>query len=234
MTSRRRSARPELMDDPELPAEAAERALSDLNRVNRWLLGILPVRRALLPRLRYGPTRQLLLDLGSGSGQVPAAIARAARRRKIVLRVVGVDRKIGHLIVGRRQGFPAMRVAASADRLPFRDRSFEWSLSTLFFHHFDAESNRRIVGEMRRVASRAAVIVDLRRSPLALALLRALLPLLRVGPVAFYDGKLSVAQAWTMSEVRGWLGGGPVEELRRRFPFRFSLVLPARSDASAP
>ncbi len=53
--------------------------------------------------------------------------------------------------------------------------------------------------------------------------------ILGVGPVARYDGLVSLEQAWTRTEVGRLTAGLPVIELARRFPFRFSLVLgPAR------
>ena len=80
---------------------------------------------------------------------------------------------------------------------------------------------------MQRVASRGAVVVDLRRALWARGLIRLLIPLLRVGPVASFDGKLSTDQAWSLGEVRQMTANLSVKELRRRFPFRFSLMLEA-------
>ena len=62
---------------------------------------------------------------------------------------------------------------------------------------------------MRRVARAAAVIVDLRRSRLAPLLFRPLAALLRMGPVATYDGLVSLDQAWTAAEVERLAAGLP-------------------------
>lgn len=216
----------ELMDLPDLPFAESERALVDLGRVNRWLQGITPVLRTLLPRLRRGPARQTILDLGTGSGQIAAALAAAARRRGVLVEPVGVDRKLSHLVIGRRLGYRQLRVVAEADRLPFRAASVDWSFSALFFHHFDGEENHRILAEMRRVARRGAAVVDLRRSRVSPIALRLLLPLIGVGRVAFYDGKLSVARAWRPEDAAALAAEHRPLEVRRRFPFRFALVLP--------
>lgn len=218
------------MDRLDLPAAQAERALHDIGRVHRWT-GIGAVDRAL--RRHLGPGRQDLLDLGTGAGQVPALLARRTRRRGIDLWVVGVDRKLAHLLVGRRLATPQRRVVADAFALPFRDAAFDWSLSTLLFHHFEPSDNHRVLAQMRRVSRRGAIVVDLRRSALATALSRALLGLLRLGPVARHDGRLSLAQAWSLAEVRRLLAPEAVE-LERRWPFRFSLVLPPAADPGLP
>lgn len=212
------------MDDPALPLAEAERALADLERVNRWLFGLAAFRRVVLPLVLEGPRRVRLVDVGTGSGQVTADLARAARRRGVEVRVVGVDRKLSHLAFGRRRGHDQLRVVASADALPFADGAADRVVSNLFFHHFGGAGNRRIVAEMTRVGRHGAVIVDLRRSRLAAALFGVAARLLDLGALAAEDGRLSVLQSWSTAELARWEPARGAT-LRRRFPFRFSLVL---------
>ncbi|HEX9670219.1 MAG TPA: methyltransferase domain-containing protein, partial [Thermoanaerobaculia bacterium] len=155
----------EILDEGVLSPAERERSLGELDRVNRVFAGALPLLRTLLPRVAGGGP-QRLLDLGTGSGRVAAALARAAAGRGALLRIVGLDRQLGHLLLGRRAGVPQLRVVAGATALPFRDGAFDWAFSTLFFHHFDDAGNRRVLAEMRRVARRGAAIVDLRRNRL--------------------------------------------------------------------
>jgi SAM-dependent methyltransferase len=216
----------EILDEGVLNAAERERSLAELDRVNRVFAGAQPLLRTLLPRVAgRGPQR--LLDLGTGSGRIAASLARAAAERGAPLRIVGLDRQLGHLLLGRRAGVPQLRVVAGATALPFRDGAFDWAFSTLFFHHFDDAGNRRVLAEMRRVARRGAAIVDLRRNRLAAWGLRVLLPLLRTGRITRHDGRVSMARAWSLPEVAALVDGLPVEELRPRLPFRFSLVVGA-------
>ena len=231
---RQRRLLPELMDDPELGLDETDRALADLDRVTRWSGGLLPTTRTMARRLAAGPRRQRLLDLGTGSGLVPARLARRARRLGVELLAVGCDRKLSHLLYGRRRGHRQLRVVARADQLPFADGALDWSLSTLLLHHFDAAGNLEVLAEMRRVARAAAVVVDLRRSRLAAFLFRPLAAALGMGPVATYDGLVSLAQAWTPAEVARLVEGLPVVEIERRFPFRLSLVIEAAGAAAVP
>jgi SAM-dependent methyltransferase len=236
---------PEIMDGP-LSYPEARRALRDLDRVNRLLLGVTAARRALLPRLRSsageekesGAGRPLrLLDLGAGSGRMARLLAGAAGRRGVPVRMVIVDRRLTHLAVGRAEngGARPLAVAASAEALPFRPGAFDWTFSNLFFHHFGGAENRAVLGEMLRCSRAGTVVVDLRRSRAARGLVRLLFPLLGIGRVALHDGLLSIAQSWTPAEVRAEVEqlaraapGLEVVELRRRFPFRWSLVLRAK------
>ena len=226
--------RPELLDDPALPLEGRARALEDLERANRWLLGIGACVRTLLPRICSGQRLQTLLDLGSGTGQVSATLRTKARARGVDLRVLGVDRKLSHLLVARSRGSGDVGVVACASSLPFRSKSVDWTFSNLLFHHFSATTNAKIIGEMNRVARESAVVVDLRQSRVGRLLARLMLPILNLGPVARYDGKVSVDQAWRIADVRQLVGPGNIAELSARFPVRFSLVLNRDADLARP
>ena len=222
---------PEWLDRGVDPAEA-ERALLDLERVYRRLLGghglLAPVLAATagLPRARC-------LDVGAGGGHVGAdLVARAAARGQRLV-VVGLDSKLSHLLAGRRLRSPQLGVVADAMALPFRAGAFACAFSHLFFHHFDAAGNRRVVEEMRRTARRV-VVVDLRRSLLARLLSRAFLRLLRLSPTAYHDGVVSMARSYGLGAVREVVAGLPVLELRRRFPYRWSLVLRGEGAGEEP
>ena len=216
----------EKLDEPGLPFDEAERSLRDLDRVNRLLLSALPLKRTLLPRLGRWDRPRLVLDVGTGMGEVARDLAQAAARRGAPLRVVGLDSKLRHLVIGRKAGAPQLRVVADATALPLRDGAVEHSFSTLFFHHFDEEENRRVLAEMARVARAGAVVIDLRRSRLARWLLVYLaLPLFGASEVTRHDGRVSMERAWSIEEVRRVAAGLRVVELRRRFLFRFSLVV---------
>ena len=231
---RREPAEPELLDGPGLTPEQTERALRGLERVNRLLLGYRPVVAAALPRLAAGPAAQRLVNLGTGSGDGAARVARAAARRGVRLTVVGIDRKLGHHAVGRRLGRRQLRVVADAAALPLRAGACDWSLSSLFFHHFDAAANLRVLDEMRRVATRGTIVVDLRPGRLPYGLARLLIPLVGACPVTRHDGPASVARAWPLDALRRLTAELPVAELRRRFPFRWSLVLVGSGGLSQP
>lgn len=214
----------ELLDAGHLPLPEVERAMRDLARLNRWLLGAGALCRTLLPRLTSGESGRVL-DLGTGTGEVAAALVAKARARGCRLRVVGLDRQLTHLRLGRERGTAQLRVVGDATALPFRDGAVCWAFSTLFFHHFDAPTNRRILAEMQRVASRGIAVVDLRRSRWLPAALRLAFPLFGVSRVARHDGEMSARHSWSILEVARLVAGWPVAELRRRFPFRFSLVI---------
>ena len=215
----------ELLDRSALPLDETHRSLLDLRRLHRWLLGHGPLLRVLRSRLLAGPRRQRLLDLGTGTGDGPADLAASASRRGVALAVFGVDRKLSHLVLGRRLGVPQLRVVASATELPFRDSAFDWTVASLLFHHFEPSGKRRLLAEMRRTSRLGAVIVDLRRSPWTWWLIRLILPVLGTSAVTRHDGLLSAERASTVPEIAELTSAEPVVELRHRFPCRYSLVV---------
>lgn len=226
----------EVLDRSDLPLPDRRRALRDLRRVNLFLLGRRVAVRTLLAHVQgEGRRRVSLLDVAAGAGDVTAALERAARRRGIALETVALDRRLSHLVMGRATGEIGKAVVARAQRLPFRRQAFDWCFSSLFFHHLDVESKRRVSGEMRRVGRRGAMIVDLRPCRWAVALARLLMPLLGIGRIAREDGLVSIRRSSTLEEWSGLLPARQIAEQRRRFPARLSVVLkPAAGAAQAP
>jgi len=214
---------PERLDRGVSPAEA-ERALRDLERVYRlFLAGGRDLRRLVLRELAAAKS-EWCLDLGAGGGHIGADLVRDAAREGRTVKVIGVDAKLSHLLAGRRFGSPQLPLVADAEALPLRDGGLGCAFSHLFFHHFDAGGNRRVLAEMCRVAARA-VVVDLRRSGLLRLLVRPGLRLLALGEVAYHDGVVSAERSYSFDDLAAVVAGFPVVELRRRFPFRWALVL---------
>ncbi len=211
-----------------MPPAEAERALRDLERVYRVFLGGgHDLRRLVLREAFVGDparTRGWCLDLGSGGGHIGADLVRDAAKRGERLAVIGVDAKLSHLLAGRRLGSPQLPLVADAEALPLREGALACAFSHLFFHHFDAAGNRRVLAEMCRVA-RSVVVVDLRRGRLLRALVRPGLRLLRLGEVAYHDGIVSVERSYALRDLDDVVDGLSTVERRRSFPFSWALVL---------
>lgn len=153
-----------------------------------------------MPLLASLPARQgalSVLDLGCGSGHVGRDLLAAAAESSARLRVLSLDRKVSHVRLASR----GTAVAAEALRLPFRDRSVDVVLSTLFLHHFAPDEAAVLLAESRRVAASAVVALDLSRHRLALAAIAVVGPLAFRSRLSTLDGKTSVRQAYTAAEI---------------------------------
>lgn len=214
---------PELLDGNELSPAERRKALADLARVNRLLFARGRAFRRLAAALADGAPRRLL-DLGAGTGELMEGVAARARARGGRVRVVAVDRQLPHLLTGRERAPGQLRVMADARALPFANRAVDWAESHLFFHHFGAAENVAILAEMLRVSRQGVVVVDLRRMPLAPWLFGLLARILRLGPVASHDGRLSARRAWPLAAVRRLVAGLPAR-VRREPPCSFALEI---------
>jgi SAM-dependent methyltransferase len=222
----------ELMDQPGLDRADLATALHDLRGVNRWLGGWRVLRDAmgdLLGRLPRGSYR--VLDVGTGSGDLPLRLAAWARRRGYRLEILATDFHPQTLELARAHAAhdPDVRVAeADAMALPFADGAFHFAISSTMLHHFDFGDAVRVLREMDRVARSGVVVNDLSRSPLAWLGARLLAATVwRRSRFTRHDGPLSVRRAFTPGEMRevARAAGVPGARVRSHVPFRLSLVI---------
>ncbi len=192
--------RPELMDEPGLPPAEVEDAYRVLRRVNRQLGNLRTIRvefeRFLAADL--GPMAPVsVLDLGSGSGDIPLAI-RSMVGESRPAQVIALDRDGTAATAAARQ-IPV--VCADALRLPFADQSVDLVLAVKFAHHFAGAPLARLLREMTRVARHRVVILDIRRHRLAYWGFRAWSRVFTTNRLVRYDGPLSVLRGFTRAEL---------------------------------
>jgi SAM-dependent methyltransferase len=228
-----RAQAPELMDQPRQDAAELARSLADLRQVNRWLGGRRAMVRAvagIASRLAAGEEVRVL-DVATGSGDIPLALTRWARRAGRRLRVVATDLHPQTLELARdhTRADPDVEVReADALALPFADGEFHIALCSTALHHFDEPEAVAVLRELDRVASHGVVVGDLLRSRAGLLGARLLAATLwRRHPITRHDGPVSVRAAFTPAELRGLAAAAGLAGARVRAhpPFRLSLVL---------
>jgi SAM-dependent methyltransferase len=220
----------EMLDDAVLPIEEVERSLADIRWINRFWGGHRVARSAVLGAILSAARPQTLLDLGSGSTDVPIDLARKASRRGVRLVPYGLDLQVAHLATARGlygNAAPSL-VAGDAKRTPFPDGSFDWVISAQFFHHFSPEENVGILREMARLARLGIFVLDLRRHAVARLAVMGLGPFLFRSGVTRADARMSVEQAYTPAEVGEIARCAGLSEIAVRAAPPFRLVLSAR------
>lgn len=232
MTALPRVAGAERMDEPGVDRRELATSLADLRGVNRWLGGTRVVLRH-LGRMAagLGAAEFSVLDVATGSGDIPLEVARWARSRGLRARVVATDAHEGTLALAREHAGrdPDVRVEpANALALPYADGEFDFALCSTALHHFADAEAVRVLRELDRVARRGVVVNDLRRSRPALLGARLLAATVwRTHPVTRHDGPLSVRRAFTPAELGDLARRAEMRGARVYLhpPFRLALVV---------
>ncbi|MFW6078558.1 MAG: methyltransferase domain-containing protein [Gemmatimonadota bacterium] len=184
---------------------ALEASLDRVAAVNRRLGGTRAILRRLEP-LMPGERPAEVLDVGTGSGELPRAVIEHARRRSRRVRVTALDRHPQTVGIARRRlaPYPEARVLrADALALPFADDRFDIVLLTLTLHHFDDDDAVRVLRELDRVSRGGGLIVDdLERCwPNYFGARWLAATLWRRDPITRHDGPVSVLRAFTPNEL---------------------------------
>ena len=198
----------EIMDTGDYAPAELRSNLADLRFYNRWLGGARLIRREIARMLEAGGAGRALsvLDVGTGSADIPIALERWGRSQGLEVRAEGVDSNADILKEARaylaRQDATRVSVRqADACHLPHAARSVDFVVCSNFLHHLDGEEARAALGEMGRVAARGVVAVDLQRSDGAWLNVWLLTRLSTRNRLTRSDGPLSVRRAFTVAEM---------------------------------
>ena len=227
------------MDEADVDAGQLAGALAFIRRVNtalgytRATVGHVARLAASLPAGRP----LTVLDVATGSGDVPAALLAWARRAGRSVRVVGLDLHAGTLDLAAAHltsvpaaaagGVAVPLVRGDALALPFADGAFDVVMTSMFLHHLPDAAVVAALREMARVAGHAVVAADLVRHPRAYAGIWLLTA--ASGPLLRHDARVSVRQAFTPDEIRRLAFAAGLRGAKTRLHFGHRFVLTART-----
>ena len=231
----KRSAELELMDLPGQPKELLAGNLRDLRVINRYLGCYRSVLGGLARLVREQNLRRFtLLDVGTGSGDIPAAIARWARRQDIAAQISGLERDpvtVEQAMdqTGSLREITIVRGDAMAP--PFRSGSFDFILASQLLHHFTDDQIVALLRGWARLARRAIIVSDLLRHPLAYHGIRLLTRGFTRNRMTRVDAPLSVRRACTLAEWRELIRRADIgaSRIERALPFRVLGVISLKS-----
>ena len=198
---------PEIMDRPDVDEDQLRLALGYIRGVNRRLGGV----SALLTHLESwsagweSGSRITLLDIATGSADIPVRASRWARSRGFDLAITAVDVHEKTLAEARRHSAddPGIIIErADAFELPdrFGDSSFDYVHAGLFLHHLEDEARvTEMLGIMDRIARRGVIWNDLMRTRVGYAAIH----LLTLGQPEMirHDARVSVRAGFTRREA---------------------------------
>ncbi|HMG37367.1 MAG TPA: methyltransferase domain-containing protein [Blastocatellia bacterium] len=222
--------------------------LQDLRRVNKWLGGTRAILTALSEllttqqsKIATNPDNRReaksvtsgdafsLLDVGTGSADIPGAVLDWSEANGFAAEVVGVDYSARNLRVaksklGVRRG--VQLVEADSLALPFAERSFDFVTASLFLHHFKDEDVVKLLMSFSKIARRAVIVNDLVRDLVPYYFARMSGPILATSFLTRNDGPVSVLRGFTRDELLGFSRSAGLDhvEIRRLFPYRLLLI----------
>jgi 2-polyprenyl-3-methyl-5-hydroxy-6-metoxy-1,4-benzoquinol methylase len=220
----------ELLDAPVADERLLARNLRDICRINRFLgWTSLAVEQVGQVVTRQRLERFSLLDVATGSADIPVAIARWAERKGFQASITATDLSEQVLSSARANCTTVPNIQLErqdALALSYGEQSFDLVLCCMALHHFSPDDAPRLLAELARVARCAVIISDLSRSLPAYVGAWLLTHTFMPNKLTRHDAPASVRRAYTPSEVyalarRAALAGAAV---RTVFPFRQVLV----------
>jgi SAM-dependent methyltransferase len=207
-------AEPELMDRPQPVTPELARDLRNLRQLNRYFgsyrLIMYFLRRWIGPR-----SRMRILDLATGSGDIPRMIVDYARKVGADVRVEAVDQQASTLEIARSLSgsYPEIDFR-EGDVLSFGEGTYDVVLCSLALHHFEENAATQLLKRCRDLSRNYVLVADLRRGFLATIGVRVLTTLLFREPMTRTDARLSAARAFSFQELKvlaeraGWKNFG--------------------------
>jgi 2-polyprenyl-3-methyl-5-hydroxy-6-metoxy-1,4-benzoquinol methylase len=205
----------EMMDREQPVSAELDRDLQRIRQLNRWFGSYRLVLSFIRDWIR--PADKLrVVDLATGSGDIPRLIVDYARKIGATVEIVALDRQPATLEIARR-------LSADYPEISYREANIlEWNtvdaydiaLCTLALHHFSNEDAVRLLRKSCQVSKRFVLVSDLRRSFSLIAGVYLLTTLIFREPMTRYDARLSVIRAFSFSEMRdlamraGWRNFG--------------------------
>lgn len=183
---------------PELEAD-----LENLRKLNQYFGSHSLMRHFLWLWLKPGRSYRIL-DLATGSADIPRMVVDWARRRAIAVRIDAVDLNESTLKIARRRtaGYPEITFIRADVRHFSGEQTYDLVCCSLALHHFSEEDAVRVLRQMRRLSHDKVLVADLERSLLTSASVWLLTGLFFREPMTRYDGRISARSAFSFFEFR--------------------------------
>lgn len=201
-----RSKEAEILDQPDCDPALAATNYRFMEMVNRYFGGVRVVRRLFEELAATRGSRQPLriLDIGSGSCDIPLAVSHWAKTHGLAIEFTCLETGGPAASIARaklaRANDPAVRLLVQDAFTYEPNEPYDWAVSSLCFHHFDDEQILHLLRRLKGFVREGVLINDLRRSAVASAaaiVVTALAP-----PGARHDALVSIRRGFKVGELR--------------------------------
>ena len=211
----------ELMDRPQPVSGELERDLENIRELNRWFGSYALISLFLSHWIKAGSSLRIV-DLATGSGDIPRLIAEYGRKVGADLRIDALDRQPATLEIAKKLSARYPEITFVEGNLLEWDATepYDLVLCTLALHHFSDHDAVCVLKRCRELSRNFVLVSDLRRGWLAKLGVHLLTATMFREPMTKYDARLSAARAFSFSEMNqlarraGWTNFG-----HKIFPF---------------
>jgi 2-polyprenyl-3-methyl-5-hydroxy-6-metoxy-1,4-benzoquinol methylase len=192
----------EMMDRPQPVSRELERDLEGLRQLNRWFGSHSLVLKFMRRWIKSGAQLRVL-DLATGSGDIPRLLVDFARKIGVQIHVDAVDRQSATLEIARKlsAGYPEISYH-ERDILGWDGASdYDIALCSLVLHHFSDVDAVSVLRRCRELSKRFVLVSDLRRGFLLRTGVYLLTAAIFREPMTRFDARLSAQRAFSFSEM---------------------------------
>jgi 2-polyprenyl-3-methyl-5-hydroxy-6-metoxy-1,4-benzoquinol methylase len=188
------------MDRPQPVSAELEADLHNLRQLNRHFGSYRLIERFLRRWVRPR-SRMRILDLATGSGDIPRLVVDFARTIDAEARVDAVDQQPSTLKIARQLSvdYPEIEFV-EGDVLAFDREPYDVVLCSLALHHFAEPDAVKLLHRCRELSKRYVLVADLRRGWFATVGVFLLTALFFREPMTRTDARLSAERAFSFAE----------------------------------
>lgn len=203
----RRSDAPELMDDFLLEGDVLRTALDKIASINRLLGGNKVTLQGVKWLLKSKPVYRseiTILDVGCGNGDMLRTLANYAKKRKIKLKLIGIDANYFTIKHAERLStkYPNISyVCADIFEEIKQERLYDVILCTLTLHHFKDDEIITLMNGLKEQSALGIVVNDLHRNALAYYLFVTICFVFRLNHMSQNDGLVSILRGFKKQEL---------------------------------
>lgn len=190
------------MDRPQPVSSELDNDLRNLRQLNRFFGSYRLVRNFLRRWIKPGDHVRIV-DLATGSGDIPRLIVDYAQRIGAKVEIDALDRQRATLEIARNfsGNYPEISYI-EANILEWRPAEpYDIVLCSLALHHFSDDDAVRVLRRCRELSRKFVLVSDLRRGLLATIGVYLLTALIFREPMTRYDGRVSAARAFSVAEL---------------------------------
>jgi 2-polyprenyl-3-methyl-5-hydroxy-6-metoxy-1,4-benzoquinol methylase len=205
----------EMMDRPQPISPELERDLERIRQLNRWV-GSYRLVLSFLRRWIESGARMRIVDLATGSGDIPRLIVDYARNIGGHIEIDAVDQQAATLEIAKKLSVDYPEISYHEANILEWDCAppYDIVLCSLTLHHFSDEDAVKVLRRCRELSKRFVLVSDLRRGFLLQGGVYFVTALIFREPMTRHDARLSAERAFSFSELRqlavraGWQNFG--------------------------